>query len=203
MHSHLDGCTIECSTKHLKRSLLDVVFITYNLTVVISPNPIWSTINPACVLVWCNIYKHFSTKVTCAEVTGLQTCSHSSACIVRGLQSADIALCALEREVITQVDCYKDRLLLILHLRVSKLLHLILWMAFDPELYVLEMHCRHHRCMTQWRSPQLKMVKSLTETLPWYKEKSFKARIKRTQESRCAQPRRNYSKTELSHETHE
>ncbi len=64
--------TIECSQKHLKRSLLDVVFITYNLTVVISPNPTRSTISPACVLVWCNIYKHFSTKVTCAEVTGLQ-----------------------------------------------------------------------------------------------------------------------------------
>lgn len=126
---------------------------------VILPNPIRSTINPACIWVRCNLYKHSSTKVTCAEVTGLQIRSHQSTWIVRRLQSAYMALCALGCEVITQVDCYKGRLL-ILRLRVSGLLRLVLWMAFDPGLYFLKMQCHQHQRMTQYHtliSPRLQL----------------------------------------------
>lgn len=148
---HLDG-----HRKHLKLSLLDVVFITYNLTVVISPNPIRSIINPACIWVWCNLYKHFSTKVTCAEVTGLHICSRSSCMYCQGASECLYGI------MCTRARSHYTGWLLQRQVTYSPF-ESVKATAFDTVngfwfWYVLKMHCRHLRRMTQWRSPQLKVM---------------------------------------------
>lgn len=190
---HLDG-----HRKHLKLSLLDVVFITYNLTVVISPNPIRSIINPACIWVWCNLYKHFSTKVTCAEVTGLHICSRSSCMYCQGASECLYGIMCtrarshysgwlLQRQVTySPFESVKATAFDSVNSLWSRTVCSEDALSSSSPYDAVEISSTESDGANALSNKQLRFIQQTDKV-------SFKAFTERTQESRCAQPCRNHT----------